>query len=58
MAPSDQNAMLMQGMEDSSFRQVARLTSLLMRMKRQERQREAFEQAFEQVAENPSGLSF
>jgi hypothetical protein len=30
-------------MEDSSFRQVARLTSLLMRMKRQERQMEALE---------------
>jgi len=33
----------MRRMEDSSFRQVARLTSLLMRMKRQERQMEALE---------------
>jgi hypothetical protein len=41
-------------MQDSNFRQVARLTSLLMRMKRQELQMEALEK----VAENPSGLSF
>jgi hypothetical protein len=41
-------------MEDSSLRQVSRLTSLLMRLKRHERQMEAFEQ----VAENPSPLSF
>jgi len=34
----------MRRMEDSNFRQVARLTSLLMRMKRQERQMEGFEE--------------
>ena len=43
MAPKDENALLMQRMEDSSFRQVARVTSLLMRMRRQERQMEALE---------------
>jgi hypothetical protein len=37
MAPKDENALLMQRMEDSNFRQVSRGTSLLMRMKRQER---------------------
>jgi hypothetical protein len=43
----------MQRMEDSNFRQVARLTSLLMRMKRHERQMEAFEQVDEKC---PRGL--
>ncbi|MBZ5669885.1 MAG: hypothetical protein LAO04_09160 [Acidobacteriia bacterium] len=43
MAPKDENALLMQRMEDSNFRQVARVTSLLMRMRRQERQMEALE---------------
>jgi hypothetical protein len=33
----------MRRMQDSNFRQVVRLTSLLMRMKRHERQMEAFE---------------
>jgi hypothetical protein len=51
---NDPIALLMQRMEDSNFRQVSRLTSLLMRMKSHERQMEALEQ----VAENPSGLSF
>jgi hypothetical protein len=54
MAPQDENALLMRRMEGSDFRQVSRATSLLMRMKPQERQMEALEQ----VAENPSGLSF
>jgi hypothetical protein len=40
-APTHRNATLMQRMEDSNFRQVARVTSLLMRMKRFERQMEA-----------------
>ena len=40
-------APLMQRMEDSNFRQVARLTSLLTRMKRHERQMEAFEEVDE-----------
>jgi hypothetical protein len=31
-------------MEDSNFRQVVRVTSLLLRIKRQERQMEAFEE--------------
>ena len=35
----------MRRMEESNFRQIARLTILLMRMKRQERQMEAFEEA-------------
>jgi hypothetical protein len=43
MAPKDESALLMQRMEDSNFRQVSRLTSLLMRMKRHERQMEALE---------------
>jgi hypothetical protein len=37
------DATLMRRMEDSNFRQVARVTSLLMRMKRQERRMEALE---------------
>jgi flagellar basal body rod protein FlgF len=40
-------------MEDSNFRQVARLTSLLTRMKRHERQMEAFEEVDEKC---PRGL--
>jgi hypothetical protein len=44
IAPAHANAMLMQRMEDSNFRQVVRVTSLLMRIKRQERQMEAFEE--------------
>jgi hypothetical protein len=43
IAPTHRNATLMRRMEDSNFRQVARVTSLLMRMKRQERQTEALE---------------
>jgi hypothetical protein len=54
IAPTHRSATLMRRMQDSNFRQVVRLTSLLMRMKRHERQMEAFEQ----VAEDPSGLSF
>jgi hypothetical protein len=45
IAPTHRNATLMQRMEDSNFRQVARATSLLMRMKRHERQMEAFQEA-------------
>jgi hypothetical protein len=41
IAPTQSNASLMRRMQDSNFRQVVRLTSLLMRMKRHERQREA-----------------
>ncbi len=52
-APKDENALLMQRMEDFNFRQVSRLTSLLMRMKRQERQMEAFERVDEKC---PGGL--
>ena len=43
IAPAHRNAPFMQRMEDSNFRQVARVTSLLMRMKRQERQMERLE---------------
>jgi hypothetical protein len=43
IAPTQRNAALMRRMQDSSFRQVVRLTSLLMRMKRQERQMEGLE---------------
>lgn len=42
IAPAHANAMLVQRMEDSNFRQVVRVTSLLIRIKRQERQMEAF----------------
>jgi hypothetical protein len=45
IAPTHRNATLMRRMQDSNFRQVTRLTSLLMRMKRQERQMEALENA-------------
>jgi len=40
IVPTHPNSKLMQRMEDSNFRQVARMTSLLIRMKRVERQRE------------------
>jgi hypothetical protein len=43
MEPRGSRPELMMGMTDSSFRQVSRLTSLLMRMKRHERQMEDFE---------------
>jgi len=43
ITPTHRNATLMRRMEDSNFRQVARVTSLLMKMKRQERQMEALE---------------
>jgi hypothetical protein len=43
IAPTQRNAALMRRMQDSNFRQVVGLTSLLMRMKRQERQMEALE---------------
>jgi len=43
IAPAHRNATLMRRMQDSNFRQVVRLTSLLMRMKRHERQMEALE---------------
>ncbi len=38
IVPTHPNATLMQRMEDSNFRQVARMASLLIRMKRWERQ--------------------
>ena len=44
VAPNDENALLMWRMEGSNFRQVSRVTSPLMRMKRLERQMEAFEE--------------
>jgi hypothetical protein len=43
IAPTQRNAALMRRMQDSNFRQVVGLTSLLMRMKRQERQMEGLE---------------
>jgi hypothetical protein len=41
--PYHRHATLMRRMEDSNFRQVSRLTTLLMRMKRHELQMEALE---------------
>jgi hypothetical protein len=43
IAPTHRHAALMRRMQDSNFRQVVRLTSLLLRMKRQERQMEGLE---------------
>jgi flagellar basal body rod protein FlgF len=43
IAPTHRNATLMRRMEDSNFRQVARVTSLLIRMKRHELQMKALE---------------
>jgi len=53
IAPTHRSATLMRRMQDSNFRQVVRLTSLLMRIKRQERQMEALENAaaFQDVLE-------
>jgi hypothetical protein len=45
IAPTHRNATLMRRMEDSNFRQVSRLMSLLMRMKRHDRQMETFQEA-------------
>jgi len=41
IVPTHPNSELMQGMEDSNFRQIARMTGLLIRLKRQERWMEA-----------------
>jgi hypothetical protein len=35
MAPNDENALFMQRMEDSNFRQVLRTTNMLLKLKRQ-----------------------
>jgi hypothetical protein len=53
IAPTHRSATLMRRMQDSNFRQVVRLTSLLMRIKRQERQMKALENtaAFQDVLE-------
>jgi hypothetical protein len=44
-------------MEDSNFRQVVRLTSLLMRMKRQARGEEAWEKPSRSLNVNEDTLS-
>jgi hypothetical protein len=44
-------------MEDSDFRQVSRVTSLLMRMKRQERGEEAWEKPSRSLNVNENTLS-
>ena len=53
IAPTHPNARLMRRMQDSNFREVRRLTNLLLKIKRYERQREALEKtaAFQDVPE-------
>jgi hypothetical protein len=43
IAPTHPNARLMRGMQDSNFQEVQRVTNLLLRMKRCDRQKEALE---------------
>jgi hypothetical protein len=42
MAPNDENVLLMRRMQDSNFRQVWRVTNLLLKIKRQAREEEAW----------------
>ena len=53
IAPTHPNARLMRRMQDSNFREVRRLTNLLLKIKRYERQMEALEKtaAFHDVLE-------
>ena len=44
IAPTHPNARLMRRMQDSNFREVRRLTNLLLKLKRHERKMEALEQ--------------
>jgi hypothetical protein len=48
IAPTHPDARLMRRMQDSNFREVRRLTNLLLKIKRYERQREALEQDAEE----------
>jgi hypothetical protein len=43
MAPNDESARLMRRMEDFNFRQVWRVTNLLLKIKRQAREEEGWE---------------
>ena len=43
IAPTHRNASLMRRMQDSNFRQVWRVTNLLLKIKRQAREEEAWE---------------
>ena len=53
MAPKDPNAPLMRRMQDSNFRDVWRITNLLLKIKRHERQMEGLEETapFQDVSE-------
>ena len=57
MAPQDENALLMRGVQDSNFRQVWRVTNLLLKIKRQAREEEALEKPSRSlnVDENTAG---
>jgi hypothetical protein len=44
IAPTHPNARLMRRMQDSNFREVRRITSLLLKLKRHQRKMEALEQ--------------
>jgi len=43
MTPQDENALLMRRMQDSNFRQVWRVTNLLLKIKREAGEEEALE---------------
>jgi hypothetical protein len=45
IAPTHRSAMLMRRLQDSYFREVRRVTNLLLKIKRHERKRKAFEEA-------------
>jgi hypothetical protein len=49
IAPTHPNARLMRRMQDSNFREVRRLTNLLLKLKRHQRKMEALERENEQV---------
>ena len=58
IAPTHPNARLMRRMQDSNFREVRRVTNLLLKIKRYERKMEALEQDDEQhgiSADRPAG---
>ncbi len=57
IAPIQRNAILMRRMEDASFRQVARITSLLLKIKRRAREKETSEGSAKplKVHENKAG---
>jgi hypothetical protein len=57
MTPQDENALLVRRMQDSNFRQVWRVTNLLLKIKREAREEEVLEKPSRSlnVNENTAG---